>query len=89
MSDFDDNALLGALEGYLATVQALEQAAASGSAERDLLELGQAKSLAGLVLHKRLTDLGWSPPSKITRPATAAPASAQVAEPTPTPEANH
>ena len=55
---FDDPVLVAALTAYVDAVSALEQA----SDDSELLRLSDAKSLTGLLLRKRLLELGWIAP---------------------------
>ena len=58
---FDDEALRGAMSRYLTACDALESA--DGADARDLLDLAEAKAMAGMALRKRLVDLGWTAPT--------------------------
>ena len=60
-SSFEDDALRRAMARYLAACDALDDA--DGAASRDLLDLAEAKAVAGMALRKRLLDLGWTAPS--------------------------
>lgn len=62
MHAFDDDALRSAMRDYLALADRLEAAAADGGSARDLVDLAESKALAGMVLRKRLMELGWSAP---------------------------
>jgi hypothetical protein len=55
---FDDPVLVAALRAHVDAVSALEQA----SDDSELLRLSDAKSLTGLLLRKRLLELGWIAP---------------------------
>ena len=59
---FDDPGLLASMSRYLSAATALEEAAELGGEARDLVDLAEAKALSGLMLRKRLGELGWSPP---------------------------
>ena len=60
---FDDPALRASMSRYLSAATALEEAAELGGEARDLVDLAEAKALSGLMLRKRLRELGWSPPA--------------------------
>jgi hypothetical protein len=55
---FDDPVLVAALIAYVDAVSALEQA----SDDSEVLRLSDAKSLTGMLLRKRLLELGWAAP---------------------------
>ncbi|MBW3641108.1 MAG: hypothetical protein KY451_14970 [Actinobacteria bacterium] len=57
---FDDPALRACMAQYLATAVALDEAADLGAEPRDVLELAEAKAMAGMALRRRLGELGWS-----------------------------
>ncbi len=59
----DDPDLIDAMRAYLAAFDALEKV----STETELLEKSEAKSMAGLRLRKRLSDVGLSTGNPITR----------------------
>lgn len=63
MRSFDDAALLSAMRDYVSLSDRLAVAASDGQPARELVDLAEAKALAGLVLHKRLADGGWSAPT--------------------------
>lgn len=60
---FDDAALRAAMAAYVTAADALDAAAEIGGEPRALLDLAEAKSVAGLALHKRLVALGWTAPA--------------------------
>jgi hypothetical protein len=60
---FDDAALRAAMAAYLTAAHALDEAADVGGEPRTLLDLAEAKSVAGLELRKRLVALGWTAPA--------------------------
>ena len=62
-STFDDPELRRAMAAYLAAAQALDEASSVGGQPRELLDLAEAKSMAGLGLRQRLVALGWSAPA--------------------------
>jgi hypothetical protein len=45
---------------YLAAAAALDEAADLGAEPRDVLDLAEAKAMAGMALRRRLGELGWS-----------------------------
>jgi hypothetical protein len=61
--DFDDARLFAALRDY---VQAADALVAIDPQEepRRTLDLAEHKSLAGMALRRRLTELGWTPPAR-------------------------
>ena len=60
---FDDPGLRASMSRYLSAATALEEAAELGGEARDLVDLAEAKALSGLMLRKRLGELGWSAPA--------------------------
>ena len=63
VQSFDDDALRAAMRDYLALADRLDAASRDGEPPRDLVDLAESKAVAGMVLRKRLTDLGWTAPS--------------------------
>ena len=59
---FDDPALRAAMAAYLDVARRLDETSSVGDEARILLDLAEAKTLAGMQLRKRLTELGWSAP---------------------------
>lgn len=59
---FDDAALQAAMTAYLDTARRLDETSSVGGEARNLLDLAEAKTLAGMRLRKRLTELGWAAP---------------------------
>ncbi len=68
-STFDDPALRAALTDFVVAAAALDEASAVGGEARDLMDLAEAKTVAGLTLRKRLTGLGWTAPAGQSAPA--------------------
>ena len=62
-TSFDDPELRSAMSTYLTAAQALDEASQVGGEARALLDLAEAKSVAGLELRKRLVSLGWTAPA--------------------------
>lgn len=62
-SPFDDHELRAAMAAYLQAADALDEASGVGHEARQLLDLAEAKSMAGLALRKRLVALGWTAPA--------------------------
>lgn len=60
---FDDHELRAAMAAYLQAADALDEASGTGDEARQLLELAETKSMAGLALRKRLVALGWTAPA--------------------------
>jgi hypothetical protein len=60
---FDDDALRAAMRDYLRLADRLDVASRDGEAARELVDLAEAKAVAGMVLRKRLVELGWTAPS--------------------------
>lgn len=58
----DDPALCASMARYLSAATALEEAAEFGGEARTLVDLAEAKAMTGLMLRKRLAELGWSEP---------------------------
>lgn len=59
---FDDAALRAAMTAYLDAAKRLDESSSVGDEARNLLDLAEAKTLAGMQLRKRLTELGWHAP---------------------------
>jgi hypothetical protein len=57
-SSFEDTALLAAMRAFVAANDALDQAQEASQ----VIELSEAKSMAGMAVRKRLSELGWSAP---------------------------
>ena len=55
---FDDPALIAAMRAFIEANDALRKADEASQ----LIELSEAKSMAGMVVRKRLAELGWSAP---------------------------
>ena len=62
---FDDADVRAAMRAYLDAAEQLDAANAVGSGARDLLDLAEAKSIAAMVLRRRLTSLGWTAPARV------------------------
>lgn len=60
---FDHAELRAAMQAYLTAAEALDEASQVGDEARALLDLAEAKSVAGLELRKRLVALGWTAPA--------------------------
>lgn len=59
-SSFDDPALRACMAQFLAAAAALDEAAALGAEPRAVLDLAEAKAMAGMALRRQLGELGWS-----------------------------
>jgi hypothetical protein len=59
--DFDDTRLFAALRSYVQATEALSEVDPRDEPRRTL-DLAEHKSLAGMALRRRLTELGWTPP---------------------------
>ena len=59
---FDDARLRAAMTAFLDTAKRLDEISSVGGDARNLLDLAEAKTLAGMRLRKRLAELGWSAP---------------------------
>lgn len=57
---FDDPDLRACMAQYLAAATALDEATDIGAEPRALLDLAEAKAMAGMALRRRLGELGWS-----------------------------
>jgi hypothetical protein len=57
---FDDPAILAAMKAYLDACSAAERA----SSDSDVLDRSEAKSMAGMALRQRLSEAGWSAPTR-------------------------
>ena len=58
---FDSPALRSAMTAYTEVAEQLDEAAADGSDARTLLDLAEAKAIAGMALRRRLAEAGWEP----------------------------
>jgi hypothetical protein len=67
---FDDPQLRAAMTAFLDVARRLDETSAVGDEARNLLDLAEAKTLAGLQLRKRLTELGWAAPVAAERART-------------------
>jgi hypothetical protein len=65
-ASFDDIGVRAAMRGYLDAAAALDDVTALGGQARDLLDLAERKSLAGLLLRKALEKQGWQAPARET-----------------------
>ena len=63
MPDFDDARLLAALRDYVQAAEALSEVDPQDE-PRQTLDLAERKSLAGMALRRRLTEVGWTPPAR-------------------------
>jgi hypothetical protein len=61
--DFDDTRLFAALREYVHAAEALFEVNPQEEPRRTL-DLAEHKSLAGMALRRRLTELGWTPPAR-------------------------
>jgi hypothetical protein len=59
---FDDAALQAAMTAFIDAARRLDETSAVGGEARSLLDLAEAKTLAGMRLRKRLIELGWAAP---------------------------
>lgn len=64
-ASFDDPALRAAMARFLEVAAQFDETGAVGAEARQLLDLAEAKTLAGLALRKRLSELGWCAPGVI------------------------
>jgi hypothetical protein len=62
----DDPAVRTAMAAFLSAAARLDEASATGGEPRHLLDLAEAKTLAGLQLRRELTAAGWSAPARET-----------------------
>lgn len=60
-SSFEDPALLASMQAFLAAVTALDAA----TDDVEVMNLSQAKSVAGMALRKQLEELGWLAPARL------------------------
>ncbi|MDX6256131.1 MAG: hypothetical protein QOJ11_2465 [Frankiales bacterium] len=78
MPDFDDARLFSALREYVQAAQALLEIDPQDEPRRTL-DLAEHKSLAGMALRRRLTELGWTPPvRRAADPRAVEPSSGQA-----------
>ncbi|MDX6229077.1 MAG: hypothetical protein QOI76_2467 [Frankiales bacterium] len=80
MPDFDDARLFSALREYVQAAQALLEIDPQDEPRRTL-DLAEHKSLAGMALRRRLTELGWTPPVRRADPRAVEPSSGQAPAP--------
>ncbi len=60
---FDDADLRAAMTAYLDLATALDDAAGVGAEARTLLDLAEAKAVAGMALRRQLEAQGWTAPA--------------------------
>ena len=58
----DDPAVRTAMATFVSAAAKLDAASSGGAEARQLLDLAEAKTLAGLQLRRELTQAGWVPP---------------------------
>lgn len=58
-----DADLRAAMSAYVTAADALDAAAEVGGDARALLDLAEAKAVAGLALRKQLVEQGWTAPA--------------------------
>ena len=58
----DDPAVRTAMAAFLSAAAKLDAASSGGAEARLLLDLAEAKTLAGLQLRRELAAAGWAPP---------------------------
>ena len=58
----DDPAVRTAMAAFVAAAAKLDAASSGGAEARQLLDLAEAKTLAGLQLRRELANAGWSAP---------------------------
>ena len=62
---FDDPRLRAAMKGYLEVAERLDHVADLGGEARDVLDLAEAKAVAGMALRRELQRLGWTAPNGV------------------------
>jgi hypothetical protein len=65
MQAYDDTSLRAAMREYLLLADRLDAASRDGEPPRELVDLADAKAVAGMLLRKRLADLGWTVPAAL------------------------
>ena len=60
---FDDPEVRSAMAAYLEAAGSLDEASRVGDEPRALMDLAEAKAMAGMALRKRLEELGWTAPA--------------------------
>ena len=63
MTEQQEERLRGAVRAWLATADELASAARDGDDVAVVMELAERATLARLVFHQTLVDLGWTPPA--------------------------
>lgn len=67
MTEQQEERLRGAVRSWLAATDELATAQRDGEDVGVVMELAERATLARLVFHQTLVDLGWSPPAGGTR----------------------
>lgn len=67
MTEQQEERLRGAVRDWLAAVDELARASDEGEDVAVVMELAERATLARLVFHRTLVDLGWTPPAGGTR----------------------
>jgi hypothetical protein len=81
VSDFDDDRLYAALRDYVRAAETLSGIEPQDEPRRTL-DLAEQKSLAGLAVRRRLTELGWTPPPRRPDSGGVEPSSGHAPAPT-------
>jgi hypothetical protein len=63
MTEQQEERLRGAVRSWLAAVDDLASAHRDGAEAAEVMELAERATLARLVFHQTLADLGWTPPA--------------------------
>jgi hypothetical protein len=66
---FDDSTVRAAMRAYLEAADALDASAELGGEPRDLLDVAERKTVAGMQLRKTLERQGWTAPVRAAAPA--------------------
>ena len=67
MTEQQEERLREAVRGWLSAADELTAAQADGEEAAVLMELAERATLARLLFHRTLTDLGWTPPPRDPR----------------------
>lgn len=67
---FDDTAVRSAMRAYLDAAERLDEVSGDGSEPRVFIDAAEEKSLAAMVLRRRLAEHGWCAPETAQRVTT-------------------
>jgi hypothetical protein len=69
-SELDDPAVRRAMQAYLDAADRLDEVSRDGAEPRQFIDAAEEKSLAAMVLRRRLAEHGWCTPEPAQRVTT-------------------